>query len=146
YLFRFMQKKKVNKPHQPQSKKPPAKVNKNDQRTQYVLLAVILLISFIIYLPSLSGTFVWDDGDYVQNNNLIRTINLKEIFSHYVVGNYHPLTVLTFAIEYQLFGIAEKGYHVVNLLLHLLNVLLVFRVVLLLSDKSWVALIAAFLF
>src|SRR6185369_10292782 len=65
---------------------------------------------------------------------------------HYVVGNYHPLTVLTFAIEYQLFGIAEKGYHVVNLLLHLLNVLLVFRVVLLLSDKSWVALIAAFLF
>ena len=89
---------------------------------------------------------MWDDDDYVRNNLLVHSINLKEIFSNYVVGNYHPLTVLMLAFEYKLFGVVETGYHVVNLLFHLLNVLLVFRVVVLLSEKSWVAIITALLF
>lgn len=111
------------------------------------MLILIILISFFAYFPVLqNGLLEWDDYGYLKNNPLIYSINLKEIFSHNVMWNYHPLTILTLAIEYHFFGLNETGYHAVNLLLHLLNVILVFYTVLLLSDKVEVALIASLFF
>jgi tetratricopeptide (TPR) repeat protein len=109
-------------------------------------LGLILIITLVAYLPVFKAGFVWDDTYYIQNNQLIRSINLESIFSKYVMGNYHPFTMLAFAIEYKLFGLNETGYHVINLLLHLANVLLVYYAVFLLSKKTNVALIAALLF
>jgi len=114
---------------------------------KYYSLAIILLISFVIYLPVFNNKLLaWDDDNYIKNNPLVYSINLKDIFSEYVMGNYHPLTILTFAIEYQFFGLNETGYHIVNLLLHLLNVVLVFYVISLLVNKPAVALVASLLF
>lgn len=143
-----MKKKIKYKQNQP-AKRPsaviPAKV-KSGSWTFYSL-AIILLISFIIYLPVFNNQLLaWDDDNYIKNNPLIYSINFKDIFSEYVMGNYHPLTILTFAIEYQFFGLNETGYHVINLLLHLLNVVLVFYVINLLVNKPIVALVAALLF
>jgi tetratricopeptide (TPR) repeat protein len=113
----------------------------------YVPLTIILLLTFFIYLPALhNGLLTWDDDDYIKNNTLLSSFNLKEIFSQYVLCNYHPFTILALALEYHLFGLNETGYHAVNLLLHLLNVILVFYAVFLLSDKAGVALIASLLF
>ncbi|OLE52912.1 MAG: hypothetical protein AUG74_21350, partial [Bacteroidetes bacterium 13_1_20CM_4_60_6] len=72
--------------------------------------------------------------------------NISEVFSHYFEGNYHPITLIVNSIEYQLFGFKPAGYHAVNLLLHLVNVVLVCHAILLLSGKREVALIAALLF
>lgn len=113
----------------------------------YFALFLIVIVSLIAYLPILNNGFVnWDDDKYVQNNPLIHSISLGDIFSTYVMGNYHPLTILTYAIEYHFFGLNASGYHVVSLLLHLLVVILVFSSVLLLSDKIEVALVASLLF
>jgi len=113
----------------------------------YLALAIILVISALIYLPVLDNNLLaWDDDGYIKDNPLVYTINLKEIFSQYIMGNYHPLTILTLAIEYKFFGLDPVGYHTVNLLLHVLNVVLVFYAIFLLSEKNSVALIAAFLF
>jgi len=109
-------------------------------------LLFILLLSFIVYLPVLQNGFVWDDEEYIQTNSMLHSFNLQEIFSSYVAGNYHPFTMLTLTIEYHIFGLNATGYHAVNLLLHLLNVILVFYSVILLSDKTGVALITALLF
>jgi protein O-mannosyl-transferase len=109
-------------------------------------LFLILIISFLVYLPALNAGFVWDDVNYIERNPQIHSINLGQIFSGYVMGNYHPLTMLTLSIEYQLFGQHATGYHIVNLLLHLGNVALVFYAVFLLSKKSMAALVAALLF
>src|ERR1041384_7359931 len=96
-------------------------------RWQYFTkLAIILVITYISFLPSLKNGFVWDDEFYIQKNALIHSINLKKIFSEYVVGNYHPLTILALALEYHFFRMHETGYHAINILLHLLNVVLVF--------------------
>ena len=122
------------------------KVVDKERWKYYVALAVIVLISFIAYLPALKNGFVWDDAGYIINNSLIHSINLKEIFSQYIVGNYHPITILTLAIEYHFFGLNETVYHAVNLVFHLLNVILVFYTVFLLSDKVEVALVASLLF
>jgi len=80
------------------------------------LLIIIILISFFAYLPVLhNGILEWDDYGYLKNNPLIYSIDLKEIFSHQVMWNYHPLTILTFAIEYYFFGLNETGYQMSGL-------------------------------
>ena len=143
-----MKKKIKYKQSQPAKRPPtvkPATVKSGIWK--YYSLAIILLISFVIYLPVFNNKLLaWDDDNYIKNNPLIYSINLKDIFSQYVMGNYHPLTILTFAIEYQFFGLNETGYHIINLLLHLLNVVLVFYVINLLVNKPTVALVASLLF
>ncbi len=135
-----------NKPNSKQAKKPSIVKEKSNTTFNYVVLFGILFIALLSYLPALNNGFVWDDDDYIKNNLLIRSINLKEIFSTNLMGNYHPLTVLVYAIQYKFFEVSEKGYHAFNLFLHLLNVLLVFFAVFRLSNKSIVALVAALLF
>jgi 4-amino-4-deoxy-L-arabinose transferase-like glycosyltransferase len=143
-------KKKIKPKQQPTEKKPSLKkpkIVKPGNWKYYGGLFIIILISFIAYLPVFNNELLaWDDEYYIKNNPLVYTINLKDIFSQYVMGNYHPFTILILAIEYQLFGLSATGYHTVNLLLHLLNVLLVFFTVLRLANKQEIALVAALLF
>src|SRR5260221_10960730 len=54
--------------------------------------------------------------------------------------------MLSLAIEYHFWGLNEAGYHIINVLLHLLNIILVFYTIFLLSNKTGVALIVALLF
>lgn len=142
-------KKEEKKSHQPISKKNQIVQQTTDlfEKNYKALLAIILLISAVSFLPSLfNHSFVWDDEHYIQENLLLPSFDLKGIFSAYVVGNYHPLTVLVLAAEYQLFGLNVTGYHAVNLLFHLLNIILVFYAVRRLSNKAIVALVASLLF
>lgn len=115
---------------------------------RFILLpAILLVITFIAYLPVFqNGISTWDDDAYITHNPLIYSLDLKEIFSGSVMGNYHPMTILALAVEYQLFGLNATGFHTVNLLLHLLNVVLVFYVIHLFSNKIEVALVASLLF
>ncbi|MGA2824073.1 MAG: phospholipid carrier-dependent glycosyltransferase, partial [Bacteroidales bacterium] len=141
--------KKEHEQQQSGKKNPPMtkQVVTLDKWKYYIALIIIILISFITYLPVFHNSLLaWDDDGYIKNNPLIYSINLKEIFSQYVLGNYHPVTILTLATEYHFFGSNETGYHVVNLFLHLLNVIFVFYTVFLLSDKAGVALVASLLF
>lgn len=129
------------------ARKPAVSAITAPSRTVYFALATILLLTFLVFRPGLSNGFVlWDDDKYIQNNALIMSIDLKALFSGYVMGNYHPLTMLVYAIGYQLFGLDATGYHTISLLLHLSNVLLVFFAVFHLAGKSIVALVAALFF
>jgi tetratricopeptide (TPR) repeat protein len=140
-----LKKRSPNKSH-PGYQKPIKQVKKN-KYSELVGLAISVLISLIAYLPAFhNGLLAWDDDYYIKNNPLIFSIDLKAIFSQNIMGNYHPFTILVFAVEYYFFGLNATGYHAVNILLHLLNVILVFYTVYLLSDKAGVALVASLLF
>jgi len=92
-----------------------------------VLLGVLLVAVVAAFLPALRGGFVWDDSAYVVGNDSIRSLtpsSLARILTTAQVGNYHPLTMLSLAIDRAVFGLDPFGYHLVNLLLHLANVLL----------------------
>lgn len=107
----------------------------------------ILALTFFLYLPSLSGDFIttWDDQLYVTENPLVSKLtpqNIQKIFTTNVAGNYHPLTVLSMAMNYQLSGENPFAFRLTNLLLHLLNTLLVFSFVSLLTGRKWI--VAAF--
>src|SRR5687768_17102781 len=101
-------------------------------------LFIVLVITFIAYIPSLRAGFVnWDDPDYVANNPMIKDFsNLEMIFTKPIQGNYHPLTALSLAINYSISGLDAWSYHLFNLLFHLFNCFLVFRLCMILSRKN----------
>ena len=100
----MMKMKKKQRQENIPSKKSSANTASLFKPEYYLALLFIVLISFIVYLPVLrNGLLNWDDDKYIQNNLLIRSISFDEIFSSYVQGNYHPLTMLTYAIEYHFF-------------------------------------------
>ncbi len=110
---------------------------------------ICMILAFIVYSPVFNAGFVnWDDDDYVVKNYSITSFeNIKEIITQPVQGNYHPLTMLTLAVNYAISGEKPGSYHVVNLLIHLLNILLVFLFVKKLTgNKPWLSFIAALLF
>lgn len=113
-------------------------------------LPVILILTFIIYIPALNAGFVnWDDPDYVgENNFLIRNLSkLPDFFTTPVQGNYHPLTMLSLALNYAISGDEAWSYHLFNLIFHLINCVLVYRLVLLLTKNNpLVAFITSLLF
>ncbi|TAM36087.1 tetratricopeptide repeat protein [bacterium] len=121
------------------------------KKNQIIVFAIlILLVSFVSLLPSLSNGFVGgDDSNYVLKNPLIRDLSwrgVRNIFTSMHLGLYKPLTMLSFALEYHYFKLGPYTYHLTNLILHLLNALLVFWLILLVSRKAWVSFIVALLF
>jgi len=116
---------------------------------QLWLLAAILM-TLVIYLPLWNNGFVnWDDNVYVLENPLIFnswTSSFVNIFSSSFEGHYHPLTLLSLKLDFSLFGLNPRAFHSHNLLLHLLNTILVFRVFMLITKKPMLAGITAVLF
>jgi len=123
-----------------------------DNRTKntHWLLAGILLITFLAYLPSLNNGFTnWDDLEQVIENRDIQELsfsNTSGIFSSFYVGMYQPVTTQVYGIIYSIFGADARAFHSVSLLLHLLNAILVFLLVRNFSRRDSLALITAALF
>lgn len=110
------------------------------KRQAVVSILLIVVIVSLAFLPSLDNGFVNDDDPlYVYQNPLVRELswgNIKATFTAYHCLNYHPLALLSHAIEFRFFGDYPRGYHFSNLILHLLNALLVFWLIFILS-KDW---------
>ena len=116
------------KSHPPKSVKSPfAGIN------SYYILGAILLVTSLLFYNTLTNNFVnLDDSGYIKDNPDIRSLsakNIAAIFSSFYNANYHPFTTLSYAIEYNLFGLNPKPYHIINLLIHLMNVFMVFRLI-----------------
>jgi protein O-mannosyl-transferase len=119
-------------------------------RQHIFFLAVIAVIIWLGFKNAIDNQFTnWDDPGYINDNPLIKDLSiggLKKIFSSPVMGNYHPLTMLSYAIEYSFVKLDPWLYHLDNLLLHLAGSLLVYWFVYLLTGRGAVAFIAALLF
>ncbi len=111
---------------------------------------IVLAVTFIVLFPSLQNKFVnLDDPQYVIENSVVKNLNsenLKTIFSEQFVGNYQPATMVSYMLDYKLFGLNPFGYHLVNLIFHLLGTLFVFLIIKKISGNDLVAFITAFLF
>ena len=97
-----------------------------------LLGAAFLAVAFAIYAPALDGKFISDDGHYVAQNPYIHDLSRENVIAilnpgsvvALVVENYAPVHLLLHALEWQLFGEAVRGYHVVNVVVHTLASLL----------------------
>ncbi|PKP45047.1 MAG: hypothetical protein CVT94_19120 [Bacteroidetes bacterium HGW-Bacteroidetes-11] len=94
-------------------------------------IALILIFTFILYSGALRNDFLsgWDDGEYLSDPSVSGEgpINTAAIFSNFHLGMYQPLAVLSFAINYKTSGAESWAFILTNILLHLLNTLLVFK-------------------
>jgi tetratricopeptide (TPR) repeat protein len=87
---------------------------------------LILLATLLVYIPAMQSGFIWDDDRYVTENPTLRSL---EGLTHTWLKpssnpQYYPLVFTSFWLEYRLWGLNPAGYHVVNVLLHALNALL----------------------
>ena len=88
---------------------------------------LILSLTFVAYIPAMRAGFVWDDQQNVTENQLLRTVDglRKTWMDPHASIQYYPLTYTGFWVQYQLWGLHPARYHVVNVLLHALNAILV---------------------
>ncbi|HTA81870.1 MAG TPA: tetratricopeptide repeat protein [Bacteroidia bacterium] len=105
-------------------------MNKDSGKLKWFILIVIVLVTFICFIPSLNNQFTtWDDDSYITQNPYITsffTPNIKALCTKEFVGNWQPLTMLTYAWNYSTSKLNPGAYFSTNLVLHLLNVCLVF--------------------
>jgi len=86
------------------------------------LSAFVFFLVFIAYIPSLFNGFVdWDDAPLIIFNNEFRGLGIKQIrwmFSTFHMSHYQPLSWLSLAADYCLWGLNPFGYHITNVILH----------------------------
>lgn len=99
------------------------------------LIFIIISVGLICYSYSAGGKFIWDDNYFVVENTSIHTIlNARSFFTDpstlargkLALENYRPLVTLSYAIDYSIWGLNPFGYHLTNVVFHLLNGILVF--------------------
>ncbi len=114
---------------------------------QYFPTLAIVALVLIAYFRVFNFEFIsWDDTAYTIANESVKSFSIdhiKEWFTSFFVGNYQPLTMASYAIDYAIGGNQPFTYHITNILLHAVNAVLVWRLVLLLSGDAPVALFTA---
>jgi hypothetical protein len=111
---------------------------------QILLIFVFICAAITAYLPAMKGGFIWDDDAHIVNNaNLRSPKGLWQMWSNprSIQGRQvYPLTFTTFWLEYRIWGDHPLGYRITNIVLHCLNALLLWRILLMLRiPGAWVA-------
>jgi protein O-mannosyl-transferase len=73
------------------------------------------------------------------NYRAFNTANLRWMFTTFHMGHYEPLTWITLAFDYALWGLNPTGFHLTNLVLHTINAVVFYFVALRLLALSWAA-------
>src|SRR5512135_3130084 len=99
------------------------------RNVKYYLAALVGLVTFLVYLPALRNGFVeWDDIRYVVENPAIRTFDmafLRWAFLDFHISNWHPLTWVSHALDYAIWGLDPMGHHLTSIVLHAVNTFVV---------------------
>lgn len=131
-------------------------IKKHQQLIWYLL--PVLIITFVVFIPSLSYKFVnWDDPNNLYENESLKIFatqwswqGVKHIFSTHVIGNYNPLPILTFAVEQHFFAPDFFSntfiFHFNNIWMHLVCTLFVFLILNELGLSKIAVVIGALLF
>ena len=90
----------------------------------------VAAVTAALYVPALAADFVnWDDLAGIRDNHHLRSLGWRSfrwMFSTFASGNWIPLTWLSHAVDYRLWGLNPLGPHLTNVILHSLNTYLVF--------------------
>ncbi len=122
-------------------------------RQKPILMGILLVLATVLlYGPVRQHEFLafLDDDFYVTKNIHVNTglhfRNVVWAFSSFYEANWHPLTWLSHMADCQLFGVVSGPQHIMNVLLHALNVLLLFALLRSATGALWRSLLVAALF
>src|SRR5664279_3326495 len=102
-----------------------------DTLHQFLPLALLAAISLAIFWPALGHDFLinWDDRQYILENDVIRGLtleHLKTAFTTFSLGNYAPLHLVSYMVDYEIWGMRPSGFIFTNILLHTFNGMLLY--------------------
>lgn len=123
-----------------------------NNKIRAIVFTLITALPVLAYLNSLGNTFVYDDYVTITNNHFIREWRyLSAFFSQkypVISGEltYRPMVTLTYFMEYALWQLRPWGYHLTNIIIHTLNVYLVYCMAYRLFRNRTPALISSVLF
>jgi tetratricopeptide (TPR) repeat protein len=135
--------------HNPKQKVEKVEVIAPEIEQQYnplVIFGGLFAVVLISYGKIWDNGFVWDDDPYIILNEAVKNFNLRSLLLDFHVGNYHPLTMLSLAIEYWFVGEKTWLAHFNNLLIHSANSFLLYVLIKKLNIKNLVAVLLAFFF
>lgn len=112
---------------------------------------ILFGISLILYLKAIGFDFLpsWDDGEYVLDNPRVHGLswdNLRLIFTSAYFSNYAPLHLLSYAMDFSVWGLSSKGFHLTNIVLHAMNAALVFLLARRVTGDGFASFVAGALF
>jgi lipopolysaccharide biosynthesis regulator YciM len=131
---------------------PRATTNPASPTPRNVVLSVLLAVATVaLYIPVMGHSFiVLDDREYVVANPHVQTglswSTVKWAFTSLEAANWHPLTWLSHALDYQLFALNPAGHHFDSVLIHALNASLLFLVLSSITKRAGPSFLVAALF
>ncbi|MGD0283667.1 MAG: hypothetical protein ABSB95_15050, partial [Dissulfurispiraceae bacterium] len=98
-------------------------------RFKYFVAGLVSLLTFSVYLSCIHNEFVaWDDDHYIYENLHLHPLNaafFRWAFSAFYAANWHPLTWVSHALDYAVWGLNPLGHHLTNNILHAVNTFIV---------------------
>jgi tetratricopeptide (TPR) repeat protein len=122
-----------------------------NKKYKYFIILLLIVFCFIAFGRIAGNDFInFDDEIYITKNQHVQAgINsqtVKWAFTSVVSSNWHPLTLLSHALDWQLFGANAFGHHLINLLLHIGSVLILFIFLNKSTKAMWPSALVAALF
>ncbi len=116
-----------------------------------LIVLLLALGTLLIFWPAARNGFIsYDDGDYVTENSHVQNglnwPDVKWAFTTFHSANWHPLTWLSHELDCELFGVNPAAQHVVNILFNAANAVLLFVLLLRLTNSLWPSAFVAALF
>ena len=123
----------------------------NNTRAKVVICIFLIVATFCIYVQVQDHEFInFDDDLYITNNvNVKGGLTSKSIswaFTNTHFGGWIPLSMLSFILDYELYGLNPTGYLLTNLFFHIANALLLFLVLLRMTGTIWQSAFVAAMF
>jgi len=124
----------------------------SDLPKKALIFCLLSVIGFLVYANCLPNGFILDDELLVVRNPLIHSwgqipaIFQGSIFSAPYDLMYRPLQILSYNIDYHLWHLQPFGFHLTNIILHILNAILVYLVINALFKEAFLSLAASVLF
>ena len=120
-------------------------------RPHLPILAFLVMAVIAVYGRTIGHDFLsnWDDTVYVTANSSIQgfsAANIRTVFSNYYAGNYAPVQMLSYMLDYTLWGLWPGGFLLTNIIFHTLNGLLFYLLLLRLHGERLLAAVGAAIF
>jgi protein O-mannosyl-transferase len=116
------------------------------KRFSSLLPLIQAIASLAVFSPALRHSFLinWDDSQYVVGNSIVHGLtleNIKGAFTTDFVGNYAPIHMISYMVDYEIWGLRASGFIFINILLHAANGILFYLLLRrLFGEKVWVSL------
>ncbi len=110
----------------------------------WLFVVALVVAVFLVYQPAWRGGFIFDDDSHLLNNPVLKPGGLLKTWVPGTYLNYWPLTFTAYRLQFDIWGLNPLGFHLVNIALHAISALLVWRILLQLNAPG--AMFAAALF